>query len=355
MQKQEIEMIKKDLIATKKLMLRNAGTEAIDPFLQNMLGYNNFNQNNNYDSLYTNATEDMRTYYQEFDHPKTFLSIGASGEQVANAINSGAKIIDVYDSNYLCRYAVSLRLAAIKALSKDELMAFYDTFHPYLFAKIADYLDEVALTYWGNTYMMFNQDAPLIIKNTLFTYKRLDKSLIYLANPYLDDTNYEKMKDKITSAKISFIPADLYSLPAYLGSQKYDAMTFSNIYEYLNYGIGVSDEKAQTYHDFIMHKMLPHLNKNGCMMISYLYAFSASLKQDFDQMYQDHPDKIVPSGAMTFDQYPYYLAGLTTQNLSYSKLLDTFAKDPIKLVPTEHIEFGQSKDMSHDLALCLKK
>ncbi len=355
MTNKEINMLKQDLIETKKLMFYNANREAIDPFAQSIFASNTFNENRTYDSLYTFATEDMRSYYKSFKHPQSFLSIGASGDQVANAINSGATIIDVYDSNNLCRYSVALKLAAIKALTKKELIVFYDTFDPYLFSKVATQLDELSFNYWGNIYMMFNEKASLVIKNALFTYKRLDKSLIYLANPYLDDKIYQSMPKKINKAKINFISSDLYNLPKKLGTKKYDAMTFSNIYEYLNYGQSVSLAKAQKYHDFIIKEMLPHLNDDGCMMISYLYAFNLAIKNDFDAMYKAHPDKLVPSGAMTLDQYPYYIAGLTTQNYSYSKLLDTFEDDPITLVPTSHIEFGQSKDMSHDLALCLKK
>lgn len=351
----DLERLRRDLNETKVLMLRNAQFEAIDPFLQNLLGLNTFNADNEYDSLYSSATEDMRTYYKAFNKPKSFLSIGASGEQVANAINSGATIIDVYDSNRLCRYAVSLRLAAIKALTKEELFHFYDTFDEKLFAKLADELDELTLNYWGNLYLMFRENAPSIIRETLFTYKRLDKSLILTMNPYLDDYNYSQMKDKINSSQVTFYDSDLYSLPSVLTNQTYDAMTLSNIYEYLNYGRNISRQKAVQYRNFVINSLLPRLNPNGTIMVSYLYSFNEKLKKDFDQMYQKEPDKIVPSGAMTLEQYPYYMQGLTTQNLSYSLLLDAFKDDNLSLIPTSHIEFGQSKDMSHDLALCLKR
>ncbi len=355
MEKQELDKIRKDLNETKRLMLRNAEFESIDPFMQNLLGINNFNNDTQYDSLYTNATEDMRTYYQIYNKPKSFLSIGASGDQVANAINSGATTIDVYDSNLLCRYAVSLRLAAIKALTKKELLAFYETFNERLFAKLAYNLDELALNYWGNLYMMFEGNAPMIIRNTLFTYKRLDTSLIFKMNSYLDDSNYKQMKDKINNSQITFFDSDLYSLPNVIGNKTYDAMTLSNIYEYLNYGRNVSLAKAKEYRNFVINSLLPHLNPNGAIMVSYLYAYSQEINEDFAKMYQKEPDKVVPSGAMSLDEYPYYIAGLTTQNLSYYLLLKAFKNDPITLLPTEHIEFGQSKDMSHDLALCLKK
>lgn len=355
MKKEEENILKRDLIATKKLILRNASMESIDPFLQSLLGVNNFASNNKYDGLYINATEDMRTYYSIFDKPKSFLSIGASGEQVANAINSGATVIDVYDSNRLCRYAVSLRLAAITSLSKKELIAFYDTFDAKLFAKLAYNLDELSLNYWGNLYMMFDPSGPSIIRQTLFPYKRLDKSLVLKMNPYLDDSNYLTMKDKIKASQVTFYDCDLYSLPRILSNKSYDAITLSNIYEYLNYGKDIAYHKALKYRNFVITSLLPHLNPNGTIMVSYLYAFSKYLKDDFDKMYQENPSKLVPSGAMTLDQYPYYMAGLTTQNLSYSQLLDAFKDDHLEYLPTEHIEFGQSKDMSHDLAVYLKK
>lgn len=104
-----------------------------------------------------------------------------------------------------------------------------------------------------------------------------------------------------------------------------------------------------------MQKMYPRLNKNGTMMISYMYAFSDKVKEDFDEMYKNNPNRIVSSGPIGFEQVPDYIKGLTTQNYAYSLLLDEFKEESIKKIETEHVQYGQSQDMSHDMALCLRK
>ena len=166
------ERLNRDIKATQSLMIRNSTDYGLK---QSLLGDSPFIEENRYEGLYTNATEDMATYYNAFKNTESVLTIGASGEQVANAINSGAKIIDVYDSNRLCRYAVHLRLAAIQALTLDELFEYYKTFSPFLFVKISKYLPEEQLMYWGTLYSMFGEKSTQggkAIEKLLFTYKR---------------------------------------------------------------------------------------------------------------------------------------------------------------------------------------
>lgn len=319
-------------------------------------GKSTFDGNNKYDSLYTSATEDMATYYKEFNHPKTFLSIGASGEQVINAISCGAKVIDVYDSNSLCRHATNLRLAALKGLPKEKLLEYYASFDPRLFAEFAEKLPEDSLLYWFGIYSSFPiEQAGLIINKFLFAYKRLDRSLVLLMNPYLENETYKRTQKMAEDVSINYLDCDLYSLPEKIQDKTYDAMTFSNIYEYLNYNQNTTKENAEKYRNFIIKEMLPHLNEGGAMMVSYLYAWNRKVKQEFDKMHQAHPERVVGTGAISTDQLEDYLKGHTTQNLAYSYLMDVFKNDPIKELPTNHIQFGQSTDMSHDMALILKK
>ena len=92
------ERLNKDIKATQSLMIRNSTDYGLK---QSILGDSPFLDQNRYEGLYTNATEDMATYYSAFKKTESVLTVGASGEQVVNAINSGAKVIDVYDSNRL--------------------------------------------------------------------------------------------------------------------------------------------------------------------------------------------------------------------------------------------------------------
>jgi len=321
-----------------------------------LTGATTFKSDIRYDCLYANATEDMSTYYKEFDYPKTFLSVGASGEQVVNAICAGAKVIDVYDSNRLCRHALSLRIAALQGLDKADLIEYFSTFSPLLFAKFAPLLPEDSLFYWYGIYSSFSlSQVGNIISIFLFSYKKLDIDLLESINPYLQGENYKKTQELSKDVTINYLDTDLYHLPQYIKEKTYDAMTFSNIYEYINFNDAVTREKAKQYRDFVINEMYPHLNEGGAIMVSYLYAWNEKVKEDFDKMHKEHPERLIGTGAILSSQINDYMAGHTTQNLSYSYLIDALCHDEIKMVPTQHVVFGQSKDMEHDMALILKK
>lgn len=352
---EQTQRLNEDIRATQELMLRNNGQYGI---IQQMAGTSPFIKNNKYEALYANATEDMATYYKEFKTTDSFLTIGASGEQVANAINSGAKTIDVYDSNRLCKHALFLRLAAIKALSYEEFLQYYKTFSPFLFVKIADYLNEEELAYWGTLYSMFGKDnlnSGEIINKLLFTYKKLDDELIKRINPYLNPDNFYRLKNLIDSVIINYIDSELYELPKHIQGKKYDVINLSNIYEYLNYSNDTKFKHAKKYRNFVINELYPHLNKNGTMLVSYLYAWSQKAHNDFQKLYKESKGKIVTTGALNMiDYFQYYLPGLTSQNLSYHYLFEAFKEDNIETIPTQHVQYGQSTDMSHDMAILIR-
>lgn len=345
-----------DIQATQILMLRNNGQHGM---IQQLTGASPFIDSNKYEGLYVNATEDMATYYKEFKKTDSFLTIGASGEQVVNAINSGAKTIDVYDSNRLCKHALFLRLAAIKALSYEEFLEYYKTFSVFLFIKIADYLPEEELAYWGTIYNMFgekNINSGIYISKLLFTYKRLDQDLIKKINPYLNPDNFYKLKKLIDSVTINYLDSDLYGLPNHIKERQYDVINLSNIYEYLNYSNDTKFKHARKYRNFVINDLLPHLNQNGTILVSYLYAWSKKAHEDFNKLYKESNGKIVTTGALNMEDYfKYYLPGLTSQNLAYHYLFEAFKEDNIETIPTEHVQYGQSSDMSHDMAVLLRK
>lgn len=353
---EQTKRLNEDIKATQELMLRNSGQYGM---LQQLAGSSPFIKDNRYEGLYVNATEDMATYFKEFKVTNSFLTIGASGEQVVNAINSGAKVIDVYDSNRLCRHAVFLRLAAIKALEYDEFIEYYKTFSPFLFVKIAEYLSEEELAYWGTLYSMFgpnNLNGGKIINDLLFTYKRLDEALVKKINPYLNPENFYKLKTLIDAVTINYIDSDLYGLPKHIEGKAYDVINLSNIYEYLNYSNDTRFKHARKYRNFVINELYPHLNSNGTILVSYLYAWSPKAYEDFQRLYKESKGKIVTTGALNIEDYfKYYLPGLTSQNLSYHYLFEAFKEDEIETIQTEHVQYGQSTDMSHDMAVIMHK
>ncbi len=345
----EKKIIKAEISATISIMLKD-GTQ--DYIYHKLAHSSEFDGRVKCSPLYLFGTEDMRTYYQEFNNPETFLTIGASGDQLLNAILLGAKRIDVFDSNPLSKRGCALKIGAFKELSKKDFLKFYRGFFLGLFNRLSNSLGEKDAIYWKSLYEFKGAND---INENLFTYKRLESEVIKKINPYLDDENYEKLKSMIDGVEINYIDAALYSLPEYLENKTYDGINLSNIYEYLVLGEKVNQDEVDIFYEFIMSEIYSRLNNGGKAMISYMYAFNDMVKEFVDKLYIEHPDKFLPSGAIRKIDLPYYLMGLTSQNRSYSLLLDKFKDEPIEKILTEHIRYGQSLDMSHDMAIMLKK
>lgn len=345
----EKEELKAEINATLSIIDKDSMQEFIYDSINNKSG---FDKDEKCMPLYLFATEDMRSYYKEYNNPETFLTIGASGDQLLNAILIGAKKIDVFDSNPLSKRGCALKIAAFKTLSKKDFMKYYCKLSLGIFNDFSSSLSEKDSIYWNALYDIKDSED---IYGKLFVYKRLTSEIIKRINPYLDDENYEKLKSMIDGVEIEYIDAPLYSLPDYLGDRKYDGINLSNIYEYLVFGKKVNQVEVDTFYEYIMHEIYTRLNDGGKAMIAYLYAFNDSVKEYVDKLYEEYPDKLVPSGAISLEDLPYYQIGLTSQNRSYSLLYDRFKDEPIEKIQTDHVEYGQSIDMSHDVAIMLKK
>lgn len=185
-----------------------------------------------YDDLYHHATEDMATYYREYQNPKTFLTIGASGDQLLNAVAIGAKKIDVFDINHLSKRGCALKVAGAKTLKLDELQEFFLNFREDEYRYIGSNLREEDLLYWNAVYDFVGEEGV----RRLFPYKKLNKDLIKKINSYLNKDNYQGFQRKLQDVEINYIDSSLYSLEEKLKDNTYDGMNFSNIYEYINCG-----------------------------------------------------------------------------------------------------------------------
>lgn len=300
----------------------------------------------NYGALYSNTTEDLGGYYQEFGNPKTFLTVAASGDQILNAVLHGAQKIDAFDINFLAKRACALKIAAVEALPKEELLKFYREFSFDTFMEVKKYLPPIDAAYW---YAIFDWCDSDDIARYLFVYEILPEEMIKSINPYLNGQKYQEVQQKLNNVDITYHDCDFYSLASRLKDQTFDGMNFSNIYEYLNYSTQVSLQIAQQFKEYILSSLYPHLNQGGSAMISYMYAFNDQVKKEFDQYYTQRPNDLIKEEFISPYQIEAYAKEITSQNLAYSQLIDVFAD------ATSNVKYGQSIDNSHDLALILKK
>lgn len=344
------ERLKKEVNATWELA---TGTkDPVDSNVEMLIDYLTEDDFKCYGALYQHATEDMRSYYKAFDKVERFLTIGASGDQLLNAVSMGAKKIDVFDKNCLSKRGCALKVASVKTLSNKDLIAYFFSHRNNLYQRVSPKLTEEDLTYWNSVYDILSESE---IQARLFAYRYLGQNIIRSINPYLDDENYALLKDQLEDVEINYIDAPLEALGEKIQGKEYDAINLSNIYEYINFRKNTSMENAQNFHDYIMETIFPHLSKNGKMMVAYMYGFNDKVKRFVEEEYQKRPEDLVYQKNIPLSQLGDYLDGFTSQNLSYAYLLDTFKNDNIETIPTENIVYGQSFDKSHDLALIVKR
>lgn len=305
--------------------------------------------NINYNKIYRFATEDIASYLKKFGNIKNYLTVCGSSEQVINGILYGAKNIDVFDINYFTKHGLNLRLAAIKALTQDEFITFYNSkFNSQLFFKILMYLDEYNYNFWNKIYNCYGD----VLINKLFYNNRLSLSQIISINPYLQNNNYEQIKTMIDEVNINFIESDLYNLVSHISNNKYDLINLSNIYEYLNYDKDTSILLANQFKDYIISLTNNNLNDGGSIIVSYMYKWNRNVKKHFDNLYKINK-KLVSrkDGAIKKE---LYLNGQTYQNLSYSMLYDVLG-NKIEEIITNTIIYGMSIEEKHDVAIVLRK
>ena len=346
----EKQKLKEEINETLKILNDNSPQE--NQLVEMLIHYMTEDEFQEYAPLYRHATEDMRTYYAPFNSVEDFLTVGSSGDQILNAVNMGAKRIDVFDKNNLSKRGCALKVAAAKRLSKEKLLEYFDNFNERIYQELRSELSkESDCAYWDSLYDMAR---PSIIRKKLFPYKGLPNYLERQINPYLDEENYELLRDKLKSVEINYIDSSLENISQHIQGRKYDAINFSNVYEYLNFGNNVSLENAKQFHDYVMGCIYPHVKEGGKIMAAYMYAFSESVRDFVSNAYKNE-ENFVLSRVIDITSVSRYMSGLTSQNLSYAFLMNAFEHDNVEYVKTDHIVYGQSFDDSHDLALMIKK
>ena len=224
--------------------------------------------NINYNKLYRFATEDINSYMKSFKNMTDYLTVCGSSEQVLNGILKGAKNIDVFDINYFAKHALALRIGAIKSLTRKEFMSFYyNRFDYNLFLKILNNLDKRDYIFWSKIYLCFGK----VLINNLFYNNRLTINDLININPYLQDNNYEILKELIDKVNINFIESDFYNIITFINEKKYDVINLSNIYEYINFDKFATLTNAYKYIEFIKNLKNNHLKDNSTIMFAYMY------------------------------------------------------------------------------------
>ena len=191
--------------------------------------------------VYAFTNENLSSYHKiyHFNNAKV-LSVLGSGDQYFSSLLYGAKDIELYDINeYTWDYFV-LKFYAIANLTYEE---FYDYF---LIKKLSDYhyftklkgFLPTDITYrLDNLYQVYGNLSYFIKYVEIFNIDYNDGHII----PYLNKDNYLKLQNILKNIELpTFYHEDLLTLPDKLTNKSYDLILTSNIFYWINLGVGLN-------------------------------------------------------------------------------------------------------------------
>lgn len=251
-----------------------------------------YSQNFNY--IYPFATENLVGAFEGTDfNNQNCLTVLGSTDQALDMILKGAKTITTFDINPISKYYLYLKIAAFLAdLSFKEYLDFfcyyqyrifnfdnYGAFNKKIFVKIAEYLEFInqeSFIFWWELFDVFH---PLEIRRFgLFAYDEEPYKILKDCINYLNPTDFEILKEKITSSSINFINDDLKNLDTQL-NQEYDFIYLSNIIQYANRIFDTSNlEKSEQFivelqkFKEIIYCLEKYLKSSGQLVAGYIYS-----------------------------------------------------------------------------------
>lgn len=213
--------------------------------------------------IYSRSTEITEDFLSGFDcEGKRILTVGSSGDQVLTYAYLGCEDITLMDANSLTPFFVNLKIAALKALTREEFIAFFkqdilkqdnnndDFMNMRIYGKVRSELDETTKVFWDKLYDDEIQDGIFHI------YSGVNASS---KPPYLtSDETYEELRAKIDKININFYHADISRFHENAKGE-YEIIDLSNIYSY------ISKEKFWKS----VESLYKYLSKNGYLKLHY--------------------------------------------------------------------------------------
>ena len=234
--------------------------------------YNMFNH------IYPFSTENIKGYYELLDlENKDILTVGASGDHTINLELENVKSSDYFDINPFTKYYYELKIAAIKSLDYNEFLEFFcyedypktfnknkKAFNLEMYKKISPYLKDDTKIFWDSLYL---EVSGIDIRNSnLFSKDEEPLRVIKKANNYLDEFNYNNLKNNI-KLKPNFYQSNIVKLDKKLNKQ-YDIIMLSNIAQYIE---RIFDKNHLENLKEVILKLEDKLKDNGIIIVSYLY------------------------------------------------------------------------------------
>ena len=255
----------------------------------------------------TNETISHKEYIDTIKEKERVLSIIGSGDQIINSILYGSKDIVGLDISLFPKYFLSLKLAAIKSLDKNDYLEYFYGFYnePFMvkyYFSVRDKLDDNSRMFWDNLYREYR--AHDIYNSNLFNDFKISRNRAIINNPFLDDNNYRIVKEKLDTINVELLNYNIFDVKK-LDKGDFDLIILSNMINHVFklYGESVTPkeydkrfiESIKKYKKFL-HK-LP-LKKEG-QAITYNLAFYPKVRSLF--LENDYQLYTVNEGIKTYN------------------------------------------------------
>lgn len=260
-------MTKKDPLELAQLIVRGS--------------YINFSWKNAFyenSAIYRFTNEDITSYFSHLQNKDNVLTVIGSGGQIINGILAGTRSFDCYDISVFPEYYLYLQLASIQALTKEEYLKYYfsddrdEVFGDEFYDKISPKLFGKYKEFWDTLYMF--DDGYDIYNSLLFRSDPCYKGFTIEANPYLQESNYEKLRSilQTESIRINPIVADINKT---VFPNEYDLVNLSNILAYR-----FKEEDIEKHIEFMKRF---NLAPNG-EVIHYFYDMKKDVEQKANEL-----------------------------------------------------------------------
>lgn len=184
-------------------------------------------------SLIYPYTNDILSEYENEVKGKNVLTVAGSGDQALMAVKNGAEQLQMFDINRLSKYYSNLKIAAVKALTYEQYVEFFNpkedlffsSYDKRTFEKILMKLPSHEAMFWHSIYNIYF---------CLYNYKLINECYSFDKSPLRYKDDYNKIKNNLKGCNIlPFIETDLFYLDEKLEKNKFDSMIFSNITSYI--------------------------------------------------------------------------------------------------------------------------
>lgn len=269
--------------------------------------------------LYPFTNENIKGYYDKINfNNKKVLCVASSGDHLLNLILHGSRNITAFDSNPLAKMYVELKIGAIKVLSLEEFILFFynksrfnikdEYLNRNIYEKIREVLESYVKLFWDHVFLNYNNKQ--LYKSFLFTDDFLDLKTLLKVNDYLNDVNYDNLKDLLKYTKIDYLDKNLLELK----NANYDIILLSNILGYFD----MYFEDKISYFKEIKRILFNLKNKNNIIVVSYLYSRLLNLTNSFGLYDKDNVENILNDNYfyITFDSIEKLKNKLLAKTLS---------------------------------------